>query len=119
MFTLCRQMPFQNDFCCGQASCPNCSDAIGNTDSSHFAPLKKVEQSDFGIHFVKSEQHETKQGSGKNKVFLLKVLILKLSNYNNHFSGVLVVHCVKYARGRVFTGPYSLVQGQNLQKTEQ
>ena len=64
---------------------------LRNINRSNSAPLKKVERSDFGIHFAKCEQHETEQGSGKNKIFQVKVLFLKLSNYKNLVSITLVI----------------------------
>ena len=87
MFTLCVQMPFQNSFCCGQASCPYCSDATHNINWSDSAPLKKVEQSDFEIHFAKCEQHEMVQGSMEIKFSSksFKILFLELSNQNHFF----------------------------------
>ena len=44
-----------------------------------------MERSGFRIYFAKYEQYETKEGSRKSRIFLLKVLFLELSNYN-HFS---------------------------------
>ena len=64
---------------------------LRNINRSNSAPLKKVERSDFGIYFTKCEQQETEQGSGKNKIFQVKVLFLKLSNYKNLFSITLVI----------------------------
>ena len=80
LFTLCGNMPYRNDFCCGYASCPYCYDFIPNTNQNNSAPLKKVERSNFGTLSAKCEQHETEQGSGESKSFPVKALIHFLYN---------------------------------------
>ena len=51
-----------------------------------------MEPSNSGIDFANCEQHETEQGSRKNKIFPAKVLFLEVSNYNQiqFLSAVLV-----------------------------
>ena len=62
MFSLCRYMPFGNEFCCACAPCWLCFDAIRNTNWNNSFPLKKVEQNDFG------RQNEMEQESEKTKL---------------------------------------------------
>ena len=50
-----------------------------------------MKQSDFGIYFTQCKQHETEHGSGKNKIFSIKVLFLELSSYNYLFSTTLAI----------------------------
>ena len=88
MFTLSRKMLFGNDLCCGWALCPYCFDVIRKINRSNSDLLKKVERSDFGIHFSKCESHETEQGSEKNRIFPLEVLFLELYSYNHLFSAI-------------------------------
>ena len=113
MFTLCVQMPFQNSFCCGQASCPYCSDATHNINWSDSAPLKKVEQSDFEIHFAKCEQHEMVQGSMEIKFSSksFKILFPELSNQNHFFSAILVILGIVYICFSLQLTPYYIFLG--------
>ena len=55
---------------------PNYSDAIRKIHQSNSTPFKKVNQSNFAIHFAKWEQHEMEHGSGKNKTFPVKITFL-------------------------------------------
>ena len=66
----------------------NYSDAIRKIHQSNSTPFKKVNQSNFAIHFAKWEQHEMEQGSGKNKTFPVKITFLNILHI---FSAIFVI----------------------------
>ena len=72
MFTLCGCMSFRKEFFFADrlrvhSGC--------DTNQNNSAPLKKEERNEFGMHFAKSEQHETERRSREINCYPVKIII--------------------------------------------